>query len=273
MTKLTFCIGDVHGCANELTLLIKAIREKYPEAEKKFVFLGDYIDRGPDSKGVINIVQSLPEETIALAGNHDVMLVGFMLKTRLWRRIRETGDNWYEMMYGNWSDHKHTIRSYEFADSEPALFDIASRDTGITDPVFLNHLEWLRNRPLIHTDGLRTFVHAGLPLQYLVNCGDNPSTGIYENFPDRSSLVWVREEFLNWGGTYPRLIVHGHTPTSYGRRYSQYADINSHELLPNRLNLDTACVFGGRLTAAVFNDSQRDPIDYVWVDSKFNYRN
>jgi serine/threonine protein phosphatase 1 len=103
------------------------------------------------------------------------------------------------------------------------------------------HLDWMRALRLSYDDGRRFFVHAGVnPGKPLAAQGD-------------VDMLWIREPFLSDGRDYGRLIVHGHTPLTNGRP----------DLRNNRLNLDTGAVFGGPLTAAVFDDSQTQPMTFL----------
>jgi len=103
------------------------------------------------------------------------------------------------------------------------------------------HLEWLRGLRLTYDDGRRFYVHAGI----------DPSRPL--DAQDNEDLIWMREPFLSHVGDYGRLIVHGHTPVMDGIP----------DLRRNRLNLDTGAVFGGPLSAAVFDQTQTEPIDFL----------
>ena len=103
------------------------------------------------------------------------------------------------------------------------------------------HLDWMRALRLSYDDGRRFFVHAGIDPQSPLDA------------QDESVLLWIREPFLDAARDYGRLIVHGHTPSMTGEP----------ELRPNRLNLDTGAVFGGPLTAAVFDDTQIAPLAFL----------
>ena len=106
------------------------------------------------------------------------------------------------------------------------------------------HVDWWRALPLSYDDGRRFFVHAGV----------NPEVPL--DAQDDNDLLWIREPFLSHRNDYGRLIVHGHTPLSTGVP----------DLRGNRLNLDTAAVFGGPLTAAVFDAARTDPIDFLQAE-------
>ena len=117
---------------------------------------------------------------------------------------------------------------------------------GVAEPRELPraHVDWLRALPLRYDDGRRFFVHAGV----------NPATPLETQ--DDFDLLWIREPFLSHRGDYGRLIVHGHTPLVDGVP----------DLRGNRLNLDTGAVFGGPLTAAVFDDAQTEPIGFLQAE-------
>lgn len=135
---LTFAIGDTHGCLDQLTRLLDDCRRFAKGQPTTFVFLGDYIDRGPDSCGVIQTIMDMqaadPDRVIALAGNHeDLLLASLISHDAIGRWLANSGGA--------------TLRSY-----------------GITSPKELppDHLTWIRNLPTHHDDGLRFFVHAGI---------------------------------------------------------------------------------------------------------------
>jgi serine/threonine protein phosphatase 1 len=103
------------------------------------------------------------------------------------------------------------------------------------------HLDWMRSLRLSYDDGRRLFVHAGV----------DPAKPL--DAQDEQDLLWIREPFLSNRRAYGRLIVHGHTPL----------ETATPDLRVNRLNLDTAAVYGGALTAAVFDDKQIAPLGYL----------
>jgi serine/threonine protein phosphatase 1 len=204
---LTYAIGDIHGSLDKLKALIAACRGHADGRDMLLVFLGDYIDRGPDSAGVVRLVLTLqsetPEGVIALKGNHEAWALSVLdnsAQVSAWFR------------YGGAA----TLSSY-----------------GVTDVGDLPrvHLDWMRSLALSYDDGRRFFVHA----------------------QDEQDLLWIREAFLDDERDYGRLIVHGHTPVETGRP----------DLRSNRLNLDTAAVFGGPLTAAVFDDTKTEPLAFL----------
>jgi serine/threonine protein phosphatase 1 len=218
MSPLTFAVGDVHGCLEKLQRLVEACEAHAGGRPAHFVFLGDYIDRGPDSRAVIEFLmrrqQAQPDAVVCLRGNHEQLALDAHADQRAmpaW--LRNNGAT--------------TQRNYW-------------RTGGRISPA---HLVWLAALPLCHDDGLRFFVHAGVDL-------DVP---LHEQEPD--VMLWTREPFLSWSDEVDcgRFIVHGHTPQKSGRP----------DLRPHRVNLDTAAVMGGPLTAGVFDDVTAPPLGFV----------
>jgi serine/threonine protein phosphatase 1 len=218
MPPLTFAVGDVHGCLEKLQRLVEACEAHAGGRPARFVFLGDYIDRGPDSRGVIEFLvrrqQAQPDAVVCLRGNHEQLALDAHADQRAmpaW--LRNNGAT--------------TQRNYW-------------RTGGRISPA---HLVWLAALPLCHDDRLRFFVHAGVDL-------DVP---LHEQEPD--VMLWMREPFLSRSDEVDcgRFIVHGHTPQKSG----------TPDLRPHRVNLDTAAVMGGPLTAGVFDDVTAPPLGFV----------
>jgi serine/threonine protein phosphatase 1 len=215
--SLIYAIGDVHGCLDKLQRLIARCEQHADGRPMTFVLLGDYIDRGPQSAGVVGFLLDLQarlgDRVIALKGNHEAMMLGV---------IDGSGPARVWFAQGGAA----TIESYGVT----RLNELPPR-----------HVEWLQALRLNYDDGRRFFVHAGVA----------PETPLAaQNAVD---MLWIREPFLSDGRDYGRLIVHGHTPQASG-----VPDQRS-----NRLNLDTGAVFGGPLTAAVFDDTQTPPLLFL----------
>ena len=211
---LTFAIGDVHGCLTKLDALMQRCTEYAGSRPHQFVMLGDYIDRGPDSRSVVGRLRTLseqrPDGIVCLKGNHEDLLLSALERPSeftLW--IDNGGDT--------------TLKSYG-----------ASTVTGLP----ADDIEWIRNLPLFHDDGLRFFVHAGI----------DPAVPLDQQ--SEHTMLWTRKRYpetLDPG----RFIVHGHTPLLHSERPEQH---------PYRLNLDTGAVYGGPLSAAAFTAEQAAPI-------------
>jgi len=164
-------IGDIHGCLGSLEMLLDIVS---PTKDDRLVFLGDYIDRGPDGKGVLDFLLALAQtspQTIFLKGNHEAMFLDFL-----------AGRN--ELLYLA-NGGAATLASY--------------RDGGeIRIPP--SHLAFLRDLPLYHDTGRFLFVHAGL------------RPGIPLKGQKEADLLWIRDEFLDSDYDWGRTVVFGHTP-------------------------------------------------------------
>ena len=215
----TYAVGDIHGSYTKLANLLKHCREHCGSNRSRFVFIGDYIDRGRRSRDVVNLlieVQSgAPDQFVCLCGNHEDMLIS-------------ASKHRNELMWLENGGHE-TLDSYRVshADAIPA-----------------DHLGWFKSLPLAISDGKRFFVHAGI------------EPGVQLEHQQREAMLWIREPFLSDPRDHGQYIVHGHTPVKIGKV----------EHLPNRLNLDTGAVFGGPLTAAVFDDTNIGPIAFISDD-------
>ena len=183
----TIVIGDIHGCYNELKLLISDLitRNVYNHKKDRLIFLGDYIDRGDDSRLVIKFIRELQknhDNVIALMGNHEDMALGYFGSHRE-----------YGWLYNG---YKHTLDSYEGYDSE-----------------FLDDLKWMENLPLYYEDDDFVYVHAGIDKRYPMN----------EQL--RDTLLWAREEFIYDMSEYDKRVIFGHTPRHFKPYYSNGNDI------------------------------------------------
>ncbi len=199
---MIFAIGDVHGCVNELRLLLNKLPRN---PDTTIVLLGDYVDRGPSSREVIETVLELSQQcnVVALKGNHEAMFLDYLDQPQ----SAAAG----QFIYNGGSA---TLASYADEHGEFTVPD--------------EHLGFLRSLPLMHTTEHSVFVHAGLPLVPL----DQISLADHE-----PTLLWTRGRFLRTDYEWGKVVVHGHTPVPRAT------------LWPNRINIDTGCVYRGRLTA------------------------
>lgn len=178
---LTYAVGDLHGSSSKLIDLIAKCEQDAGDRDYKIIFLGDYVDRGPDSKGCIEHLMMLqfvdPEKYICLVGNHEIMLLDAVDDQRSEARWLRNGG-------------AATLYSYQ-----------------VTDPIDIPkpHIDWIRSLPFTHDDGLRLFVHAGI----------HPDRPLDQQ--DEYDLVWIREPFLSSTVLWEKYIVHGHTPLRDGK--------------------------------------------------------
>jgi serine/threonine protein phosphatase 1 len=230
MTKY-FAIGDVHGEMDKLAVLLDAIVDRI-EPDDEIVFLGDYVDRGPDSRKVINRVMSLQTGAefgylcTALRGNHEQMMVMALHEPTSYER-------W-------WLDNggHETVESYLRHDGKNAW----------TESVPRAHWDWLETLPLYKATPEFIFVHAGFDPRYEWS---HPRQTIPEDEPP---CVWIRSPFTDMDHDFGPRIVHGHTP---GKLFHG----------KNRTRLDTGAVFNGHLTCGIFVSGQRDdPTEFISVD-------
>ncbi len=221
MTRLTYAIGDVHGRSDLLRQALAWIEADAGPRPARVVLVGDYVDRGPDSKGVIETLMRGPRqpghEWVPLKGNHDAMLVAAC-----------AGHDPEPLLLWFANGGVETLESYA-----PGW---RARRSLPEDVVPAEHVAFLRDLPCRFEDETRIFVHAGL------------RPGVPLEAQDEHDMLWIRHEFLHSGHDFGKLVVHGHTPNPGGP-----------ELLANRLNLDTGAVWTGRLTVAAFDPDARTP--------------
>ena len=226
-----FAIGDVHGEAQKLRQLHRSILDRiaFDKQPACIIHLGDFVDRGPDSHGVIEAVLALEAlfagsekiRVISLMGNHEQM----MLDAYDSSESSEADGSWWAQ------------GGTETADSYAEGPGTGGADWRLTIPAA--HITWMRRLPLIHraTDQPLVFVHAGI----------EPAS--FPNEPERTYL-WTRsdrffehEQWPDRAGLQNLTVVHGHTPRSF-----------EPEIFPHRINVDTGACFGGPLTAVMLKE-------------------
>ena len=210
-----YAVGDVHGCRDRLEALhalIAADLAARPVAEPVLVHLGDYVDRGADSAGVVGkLAAGSPvagAATVNLMGNHEHMMLAALASGE-----QDAAELW---LANGGADSLHSWGVPRSA--QP-------KDWAVYLPV--PHLLFLRDLALSHRVGGYLFVHAGI------------RPGVPLERQNRHDLLWIREPFLTSNEGFGVVVVHGHTPRP------------EPTVRPNRIGIDTGAVMGGTLTCVV----------------------
>lgn len=225
-----YAVGDIHGRLDLWLRMLGAVRADLAGRQSSHaivILLGDLVDRGPDSRAVIESVASMPvvgARHIALAGNHEAMMLGFL------RRPREFM-GW--LSFGG----DATLRSYAVDPTAYFGRDAPERLAAALDKQMpVEHRAFLEQMPLSIHLGDYFFAHAGI------------RPGIPLERQTHRDLQEIRAPFLDSRRNFGVRIVHGHTPAP---------DV---ELRPNRVNVDIGAVFTGRLAAVVLEGQNIDII-------------
>jgi len=214
-----YAIGDIHGRADLLDRLLKTITKDAEDAPKRCVLvtLGDYIDRGPDSAGVIERLSTLHQnapfkdfELIFLKGNHELLMEHFLER-------RNDGRMWLGC------GGAETLKSYGAKwTARDAIARIPKR-----------HRRFVSGLTLMHREGDYAFAHAGV------------RPGVDLDNQRAEDVLWIRARFLDTTRDFGAVIVHGHTP------------VDVPEVLDNRIAIDTRAWASGTLTALVLEGSEQ----------------
>ncbi len=195
---MIYVIGDIHGCLQPLMELMDRVKLT---PDDRLIFLGDYVNRGPDSKGVIDYLLTLKGNITFLKGNHEQMFLDYL--------------NGKERLFFLFHGGDGTLRSY----GDPLNVPEA-------------HVQFLKGLHLYYETDECLFVHAGI----------RPTIPLEQQDPE--DLLWIRgwinAEFIHPPTRYPKTIVFGH------------ASMEKVLMLPDRIGIDTGCVYGGKLTCLVF---------------------
>jgi serine/threonine protein phosphatase 1 len=220
--RLVYAVGDIHGHATALRRLLDDISEdaaaSRPAERPLLVFIGDYVDRGPDSRGVIELILEAEGsgdfEVAALKGNHEDALLRFLSEPA-----------YAPAWIGNWGET--TLLSYGIVPPEPLDARACEQAQARFAAGFPHaHRAFLERLALSRTVGDYLFVHAGV------------RPGIPLDAQADRDLIWIRYDFLECEDDFGKVVVHGHTPSA-GRP----------EIKANRINVDTGVYFTGLLTA------------------------
>ena len=227
--QILYAVGDIHGRLDLLAGLLGLIdldaHASRPADRRTLVFLGDYVDRGPDSRGVVErLIAEEPQgfDVHFLKGNHEAMLLAFLGDaSRL--------DHW--RMNGG----EETMRSYGVDTERFAQLGAPAHAwrQAFAEALPEAHLRFFRDLQLSVSFGDYLFVHAGL------------RPGVPLAAQSEADLIWIRGPFLSHADPFDKIVVHGHTPGA------------EPVTRPNRIGIDTGAVFTGRLTALRLEDGSR----------------
>ena len=220
LPRRLYVIGDIHGRSDLLDRMIAGITrdlDARPMEHCLTVTVGDYVDRGPDSRGVLERLarNPFPTDFVALKGNHEDLLATFL-------RDPSTAEHWRRV------GGLETLHSYGI-DVAPLMrgrnYEAAAQALLAAMPP--QHFAFLASLQLTLSVGGYFLCHAGV------------RPGVPLQRQSEEDLLWIRDEFLGSKTNFGKIIVHGHTPTPEPER------------LPNRINVDTGAFMTGRLTCAV----------------------
>jgi len=215
-----YAVGDIHGRADLLAQLfacIDADAAAYPAPKTIEVFVGDYIDRGPQTREVLDmlVARSRIRRMVCLKGNHETYIPDFLRNPAIL-------DQW--RLFGG----LETLVSYGVMPSinpdEQEQRELAAAFSGALPS---SHRQFLANLKSSFTCGDYFFCHAGV------------RPGVPLSQQHEQDLLWIREDFLLHEEGFGKIVIHGHTPVAQP------------DIRPNRINIDTGAYATGRLTCLV----------------------
>jgi serine/threonine protein phosphatase 1 len=222
-----YAVGDIHGMSALLLGMLNVICADAAQAEREaertiIVLCGDYIDRGPDSAGVLSILSALSLagiELVALRGNHEDMLQRFM------EQPERFGAQWIS----NGGDQ--TLRSYEIAIPAGSPESLREARQAMARRMPMSHFGFLAELKSSFTLGDYFFCHAGA----------RPSIPLTEQ--SERDLLWIGKDFISADNGFEKVIVHGHHATA------------EPVIAKHRIGVDTGAYATGRLTTAVLENA------------------
>jgi serine/threonine protein phosphatase 1 len=214
-----YAVGDIHGRLDLLEKLWAMIEADAANTglRNTVIFVGDYVDRGRHSKGVIDFLLKIKQESdvVCLRGNHDQAVLDFIADPKFYRTWKPFGAPETLLSYG--------VKPPRFDDE--AEFEKARDEFAANCPQA--HFEFLQSLPYSYELGGYFFVHAGV----------RPGIPLEEQDPQ--DMLWIREDFLFSRAEFEKVVVYGHTPVEQAGRRG------------HRLSVDTGAYATGRLSAAV----------------------
>jgi len=223
---IVYAIGDVHGRLDllaEMHARIAADIMRLRPADWRIVHLGDYVDRGPQSRGVLEFLvrqTAADGRILSLAGNHDIAFVDF---------LAEPDPNGLFALYGG----VQTAQSYGVELDMHDMHGFGESSRALAAAVPPAHRDFVRALKFSASFGDFFFCHAGI------------RPGVALDRQDPQDLIWIRGDFHRHQELFPKVVVHGHTPVA------------EPEVCPNRVNVDTGAFASGRLTALVIDGAEK----------------
>jgi serine/threonine protein phosphatase 1 len=214
--RLLYAIGDIHGRSDCLAqahdLIDRDVARRGARDQATEIYIGDYVDRGPDSKGVIDrlIARSTKVRVVALRGNHELIMESFLRGQTPFEEWRQLGG-------------LETILSYG-VDARDRLAKGGVQPLDLAEKIPVSHLRFISSLVSVYTAGDYCFAHAGL----------RPGVAIEDQ--SIADFAWIRDDFLRFSGKFGFIVVHGHSPVA------------SVEFLQNRINVDTGAYLTNRLS-------------------------
>lgn len=216
--RRVYAIGDIHGCSDKLDALHAMIAEDLaarPIALPLLLHIGDYVDKGPDSAGVLDRLTRGPSPIPGLAcvnlmGNHERTMADALAGERA------SITDWL------YTGGREALKSWHAEPEDPASWAVKIPKA---------HQDFVQGLKKTHRLGSYLFVHAGI----------RPGVPLEEQTED--DLLRIRSDFLSSERSHGFVVVHGHTPVRHGA-----------EIHANRINIDTGACFGRKLTCAVLEE-------------------
>lgn len=225
------CImSDIHGCYDEFNALLEQVQ--YNPAQDELILLGDYVDRGPKSRQVIEQIMKLKQDhgIIILKGNHDAMMV-----KALTHDVQEYDLHWIR------NGGLQTLASYLDVsyDGDQMNWHAYAHDKQWMRSHYNNHLQFLDELPLYYEIPGYIFVHAGI----------NPDQADWRNQSERD-FIWIREPFYSRPTALQEMVVFGHTPVQHLHEESGvWMDPRG-----DKIGIDGGCAYGAQLNLLEIDD-------------------
>jgi serine/threonine protein phosphatase 1 len=212
-----YAIGDIHGRADLLAELHGIIAKDLMSfsGASTIIYLGDYVDRGSDTKGVLDqlISSTIGTTRVFLMGNHEEMLLEFLEHPKKAQRWLAMGGVEAASSYG------------------VSGTDVRRVATELAAAMPRTHLGFLRGLQVSYSADQFFFCHAGV------------RPGVTLAKQDARDLLWIKGDFLNSDEMFEKIVVHGHSP------------VDEVDIRPNRINVDTRAYASGRLSCVVLDGS------------------